>query len=666
MNTSEIIQSYHLQRKACVYIRQSTPHQVLTNQESRRLQYALKKRAEDFGWKSANIELIDSDLGRTASTTEGRKGFESLVAQITLGQVGIVLCYDVSRLARNCSDFYPLMDVCSYRQCLMGDRDGIYDPSTINGRALLGLKGQMSELEMHSIKSRMQAGSLNKAQRGELALRLPTGYVRDRIGRVSKDPDMAVQTRISLIFNTFIKVRTVRSTTRHFIKNALAIPRRDALGELAWRPPTDSAIRSTLKNPTYAGVYTYGRTGAKVKASPEEKGSRLTRPHLPMEKWKVKIDGKYPAYVGWASFEEIQRILQDNHAEYSKKWSRGVPRKGEALLQGIAFCGECGHKMLVGYRKSGRVPRYICMYLRKVYQAPTCQSIQSDPIDDYVTKSFFAALTPAEIDLYSRVVEEKRVEDDELLRVQRQNLDRLRYEARLAERQFNHVDPDNRNVAGELERRWETALQALSDAESDFERRTHVKDTPRLITHKLRSALEDLGRKMPEIWVDDIITREQKKALLRSLVDKVVIHRIAADTIRTRIVWKGGATSEVDVPVASKSLAGMKLAKELEAAILALVSEGKPDAEIASLLTVKGFRSPRCTKVSASFVQSIRLTHNIYRGSGRKPNRRIPGFLSVHQMAAELGVTTYWIYDRISSGSIKLVRDRVTGRSFIS
>lgn len=279
MSRSELVSPQHLQRKALVYIRQSTPHQVLSNQESLRLQYALQHRAMELGWRTEHIEIIDADLGLTAVSASHRGGFQELVARVTLGQVGIILSVEVTRLSRNCSDWYPLLDVCGYRGCLIADRDGIYDPGSANGRLLLGLKGQLSELELHTIRARMTAGLLNKAQRGELALQLPVGLVRDVAGKVHKDPNREVQDRLDLIFTTFLRLRSAAQVLQFLKTHALGVPRRDRLGDVVWKKPSVAAILQILQNPASAGAFVYGKTRSirKDPASPHTEGKCACR-----------------------------------------------------------------------------------------------------------------------------------------------------------------------------------------------------------------------------------------------------------------------------------------------------------------------------------------------------------------------------------------------------
>src|SRR6516225_1053605 len=468
MSISELITPFHLERQALVYIRQSSPHQVLTNQESRRLQYALRQRALECGWQADAIEVIDADQSRTARTTQGREGFKEIAARVTLDQVGIIFSYDVTRMARNCTDWYQVLDLCGFRRCLIGDRDGIYDPATINGRLLLGVKGQLAELELHTIKGRLTAGLLNEAQRGELALTLPVGLARDPLGRVVKRPDREVQDRISLVFATFLRVRSLAKVVRSFNDQDLLVPRRDAFGDVVWRRPTVSSIGAILKNPAYAGSFVYGRTRT------ERKGPDHTpvQKPLPITEWRIHIRDVYPPYIDWATYEKIQAMIRDNHSEYDRNKTRGVPRPGKALLHGLVYCGECGHKMVVQYKHG---TRYICNYLRQQYRVPVCQYLPADPIDAYVVSAFLDALAPAEVDLYARAVAALRQQDEQVRRARRQQVERLRYQARLAERQFSQADPDNRLVTAELERRWEAALRELKGAE---ERYRHQEQQP--------------------------------------------------------------------------------------------------------------------------------------------------------------------------------------------
>lgn len=655
MIKSELITTQHLARKAIIYIRQSSPHQVLTNQESTHLQYALRQRARSLGWQDADIEIIDADLGHTAAIPQSREGFKEILAKVALGQVGIVLVYEVQRLIRTCSDLYPLMDMCAYKGCLLADGDGIYDVATPNDRLLLGLKGQLSELELHTIRARLTAGLLNKARRGDLALTLPIGLVRDENEKVHKDPNLEVQHSINLLFKMFLELKSANKVLRFFNDQDLRIPRRDRFGDLVWKKPTVAAILSTLKNPAYAGAFVYGRSRFLHKDSSPQ---HTCQKQLPLAEWKICVHDKYPAYISWETFVKIQAMLRDNYAEYDRNKTRGVPRPGAALLHGMVYCGQCGHKMVVQYKTS---TRYLCNYLRQQHGVPVCQYIPADPVDARVVAAFFQALSPVELDMYARAVAAKKQMDEKIDRARRQQLERLRYEAALAERQFRRADPDHRLVASELEGRWEAALRQLKRAEEAYTQQTQNTVIPFALTADLKAAFTNIGQKLPEVWNKPILSRQHKKALLRCLIDKVVIHRSARDQVHTRIVWRGGQTTTFQIPITVGSFAELSSAKEMEKLILKLSSQGKSDQEIAQQLTTLGYRSPMRPHVLPSTVQIIRLKHRRLRTRSQSHPRHIEGYLTVPQLAQKLGVPKHWVYDRIDKGQIQITKDSETG-----
>jgi DNA invertase Pin-like site-specific DNA recombinase len=655
MLTSELLTTQHLIRKAIIYIRQSTPHQVLTNQESLKLQYALKQRALSLGWREDDIEIIDSDLGLTGAAAGHREGFKELLTKVTLGQVGIILSSEVTRLSRNCSDWYPLLDICGFKSCLIADREGIYDPATANGRLLLGLKGTLSEMELHAIRARMQAGLLNKAERGDLALRLPIGLVRDELGRVQKHPDREVQDRLVLVFQTFLERRTASKVLQYFNHQQLLLPRRDRFGDAVWKPPTVSAIISILKNPAYAGAFVYGRTRHTGSASAP--GHCVSR-KLSIDEWKIRVNNKYPAYVSWETFEKIQAMLRDNYAEYDRNKTRGVPRAGQALLHGLLYCGECGHKMMVQY-KHGTC--YLCNALRQQYGVPVCQNIPGDRVDKAVVEVFFQVLSPVDLDVYTRALSAHKQNIDQAHQARQQQIERLRYQAVLAQRQFQRVDPDNRLVAAELESRWEVALRELKQAEETAAQANQLVVVPFTLTAELKAAFTSIGEKLPQIWDRDLLSREQKKALLRCLIDKIALRRLARDRVQARIVWVGGETTTLLIPVACHSLAALSTAPEMEAQIVRLAGEGVADEEIAVQLTGQGHRSPMCPTVLPSTVRVIRLRHGLMRKRSQSHPRQIAGYLTVAQIASAVGLSHHYIYDRIHNGTIEIVKNQATG-----
>jgi DNA invertase Pin-like site-specific DNA recombinase len=651
----ELITTRHLARRAVIYIRQSSPHQVLTNQESLRLQYALRSRAHDLGWHENDIQVIDTDLGLTAATAQHREGFKELLSLVTLNQVGIILSIDVTRLSRNCSDWYPLLDLCCYKDCLIADRDGVYDPRSPNGRLLLGLKGQISEMELYTLRLRLTAGLINKAERGDLALALPVGLVRASDGTVAKDPNREVQDRIALIFDSFLQQRSAAQVVRTWRQQGLFLPRRNRFGDLNWRMPSIASVISTLRNPAYAGAFVYGRTRTeRTGLSPQQSQTKS----LPISQWKICVKDKYPAYVSWQTFEKIQAMLADNYAEYQRNRTRGIPRPGKALLQGLVYCGRCGHKIIIQY-KGGT--RYLCNYLHQQFHEPVCQHLPADTIDAKVLEAFFAALSPMELDAYSKAIAARTRAQSTIARAQAQQVQRLRYHVALAERQFLQVDPDNRLVAAELERRWEQTLSELKKAEAYVEATPSTPNGVDEITPELRAAFTALGQRLPAIWHQGVLTRDQQKALLRCLIDKVVVCRSAADCVAVRIVWKGEQVSTFDLPVPVGSLADYSRAETMTQRILALFANGLDDSMIANALTAEGFRSPMRSHVLPSTVQTIRLRNGLMQQRHQSHRRHIAGSLTIPQLAGALGVSHHWLYDRVHNGTIEIEPDAASG-----
>jgi DNA invertase Pin-like site-specific DNA recombinase len=659
---SELVKPTHLARKAIVYIRQSTPHQVVSNQESLRLQYALRQRARELGWHEADIDVIDADLGLSAASAAQRSGFKELVGRVGLSEVGLILSIDVTRLARNCSDWYPLLDICGLRACLIADRDGVYDPGSANGRLLLGLKGTISELELHTIRSRLTAGLLAKAERGELALNLPIGLARDPSGIVVKDPDLAVQDRLGLVFQTFLKFRTVAKVMRVLNDRGLDLPRRDRHGDLRWVRATLAAVATILKNPAYAGAFVYGRT--RMRTSTRESASPAKTPR-PMEEWRIVVKDRYPPYIEWPTYEKIRSIIRDNRAEYMRTKTRGAPRDGDLLLHGIAWCARCGHKMYVRYKGGGE---YVCNHLRSQEGLPACQYLRAAPIDTAVADAFLTALAPAELDALSRARKAQQQVDTALRTSAERELERKRYAAALAERQFNRVDPDNRLVAGELERRWEAALNDVRAAEEALAQQIAPQPVARMAMGKaLNSKVVALAGLLPQIWESETTTDAQRKALLRCLIEKVILDRGEHDVARVRIVWRGGAVTDLDVKRNVNSVGNLTRGLEMCDRALDLARAGMPDDEIAAVLTSEGHRSPNCAeKVLPMTVQRIRLGAGIKVTAQRNRWSHDPSVLSALEVATKLNIPVNWLYVQIRQKRILMERQPTGAYLFLN
>lgn len=653
---SELVKATHLERKAVVYIRQSTPHQVVSNQESLRLQYALRQRARELGWHEADIDVIDSDLGLSGASAVGRGGFKELVGRVGLSEVGLILSIDVTRLARNCSDWYPLLDICGLRGCLIADRDGVYDPGSANGRLLLGLKGTISELELHTIRSRLTTGLIAKAERGELALTLPVGLVREPSGVVVKDPDMAVQERLGLVFQTFLMFRTVASVMRVLNGRGLDLPRRDQHGDLRWVRATVSAVSRILQNPAYAGAFVYGRTRTRAGTRESGASAKVARP---IKEWRIVVKDRYPSYIDWPTYEKIRSIVSDNRAEYMRTKTRGAPRDGDLLLHGIAWCARCGHKMYVRYKGGGE---YVCNHLRTHQGLPACQHIRASRVDAAVADAFLTALVPAELDALSRARRAQSQVDVALRASTERQLERKRYDAALAERQFNRVDPDNRLVAAELERRWEAALKEVRAAEEALARQSAPPPTPQAAIGKaFNGKVVVLSGRLPQIWADPATTDAQRKSLLRCLVEKVVLDRGEHDIALVRIVWRGGAVTVLDVKMRVNSVANLTRGSEMRDRLLDLARAGMPDDEIAAVLTGEGHRSPNCAeKVVPITVQRIRLGAGVKVTAQRNRWSHDPSSLSAAELAAKLDIPVNWLYVEIRQKRL-LINRQPTG-----
>jgi DNA invertase Pin-like site-specific DNA recombinase len=655
MTTSEHIQPHHLQRHAVVYPRQSTPQQVLNHQESLRLQYALTERARAFGWDASDVQVIDDDLGATGSSTVGRPGFQELVSRVNLGQVGIIFAYDVTRLARNCTDWYQLLDLCGYRHCLVGDQETIYDPATPNGRLILGLKGLIAEMELHTIKMRLHAGLINKARRGDLALKVPGGLVRDLSGRVVQHPDQEVRERIAFVFATFLRVRSCHGVVREMVAARLLLPRlkrgRDD-GTIVWRRPTAAAISSLLHNPAYAGTFAYGRTRtyANVPGGPSFKHP------LPPEQWQFMVPDKYAAYIDRDTYATIQAILRDNYQEYHRRHSRGVARSGAALLQGLAYCGHCGNKMTIQYHLA---PRYLCNHHQNQSGGKACQRLPVAPIDACVVQNFWEALSPAQLDCYDEAVAAFDEQHRQIERARQQQLERLRYEVRLAEKQYRLVDAENRLVAAELERRWEQALQALRQGEEQAACSAETK--PETLTAELRRQWDEAHLTLRQLWAKGQLTNVRQKELLRVLIDKVILKRVTAEMCEVRMIWKGGNWTAADVPLPVATYAAMANGDALISEVLRRARAGQSDKQIAAELTATGCHAPRNKPLSVHSIERMRRQHGVHSPKAEFLLQGLAGWITLGQATQRLGEQKGWAYYLIRNKRLLIERDPEIG-----
>jgi DNA invertase Pin-like site-specific DNA recombinase len=484
----------HLRRDAYLYVRQSTLRQVFENTESTQRQYALRERAVALGWPRDRVVVIDSDLGQSGADAD-RAGFQRLVAEVGLGRVGIVLGLEVSRLARNCSDWHRLLELCALADTLILDEDGLYDPRQFNDRLLLGLKGAMSEAELHLLRARLRGGLLNKARRGELRLPLPIGFTRDAQGRTTLNPDQQVQGAVRRLFEVFRETGSALAVVKRFRREQWLFPRRvrggTNRGDLLWGALGHTSVLNVLHNPRYAGAYVFGRT--RVHRS---KNGKMAPRVQPQDQWSVLLMDATPAYITWEQYQINQQLLRQNAR--STPTHSGPPGQGCALLQGLVLCGVCGNRMTVRYhhRASGEVPDYVCQREGIEQGKPICQSLPGRDLDAAVGTLLLARLTPASVELAIAVEEELRTRGREANELRRLQVERARYEADLARRRYVQVDPENRLVAGTLEAEWNDKLRAARDAQEQHERLQNASTVgldPR-IRDDLRTLADDVTR----------------------------------------------------------------------------------------------------------------------------------------------------------------------------
>jgi DNA invertase Pin-like site-specific DNA recombinase len=649
------ITSLHLERKAVIYIRQSSPKQVREHLDSQLTQRTLVRRAQSLGWHPDRIEVFDGDLGQSATGMQGRDDFKALAAEVALGHVGIVFGWQVSRLARNNAEWYQLLDLAALLGTLIGDTDGVYDPRLYNDRLLLGLKGTMSEAELYLMRQRLNAGRLSKVQRGEYVQRLPTGLVRLTDNRVTKDPDQQVQQVIELVFSTFEAVGSGYGVLRYCKRHDILLPRRHGGGvgpsDVQWRKPSDAAIRAILTNPAYAGAFVYGRRTSDPRRQPP--GQRTpTMVHRKMDEWQCIIHDAYPAYISWVQYLDNHARLQDNAQRYNAQTGRGrgAPREGAALLQGLATCGLCGHRMRVAYRPRAR---YLCASMKRAFAEARCAHLDGPSIEAFVVQAFFDAIAPAQLETLDEVLAQRQRERHRLETYHQQQVSQARFSATLARRRYEQVDPTYRLAAAELERAWDDTLRALRQAEEAAARFAHEPSEPTL-TAALREQLLNLSRRLPELWSSDQLSHHERKALLRSLVSRVIVTRTAADRIEVKIIWVSGHFSQgmVIPPVLhQRHITGYATMVER---IGQLWREGSTDTQIAETLSREGFRSARRQRVLPATVLKIRNAQQwVSRYHQHRLADKIDGMWTIHGLSRHLGVAREWFYHRIRTGVLR-------------
>ncbi|WP_295445497.1 recombinase family protein [uncultured Thiodictyon sp.] len=605
MSDHSKIQPGHLERAAYVYVRQSTPHQLEYNRESTERQYALVERARTLGWRTEQTQVIDEDLGLSGAGTAVRAGFARLTAEVALGRVGIVLGLEASRLARNSADWYRLLDLCAMTDTLIGDSDGLYHPAQFNDRLLLGLKGTMSEAELHIIRARLDGGIRNKAARGELRRTLPVGLVwGEADGEVRLHPDAAVCAAVRAVFARFAEFGSARRVWLWFRAEGLSFPlQANTLAAIRWVEPTYTAIHNILTHPAYAGAYAYGRSRHERYVDATGQIRKRVR-RLPRAQWAVLIHDHHPGFIDWATYEANQQRLVTN-IHPAPHASGGAVRKGAALLQGLAVCGHCGRPLHTHYRGRHGAPGYHCAGKTVVNgRGLYCLSVGGVQIDAAVTGAFREALAPAALQATVRAAEQLESDRDAALRQWQLALERARYAAQCAERRYRAVDPENRLVARGLEAEWERSLGARAAAESELARRSAQQ--PRTLSPQKRQRLAALGTDLAQVWNAPTTTDQDRKALLRSLLEEVVIavnraHASAHLTLR----WRGGLITLLAVQLPRSHPPALRTDEDTIALVRCLAVH-YCDAVIAGVLNRQGRRTVRGERFTAGHVGNLR------------------------------------------------------------
>jgi DNA invertase Pin-like site-specific DNA recombinase len=642
----------HLRRDAVVYVRQSTPGQVLNHRESTDRQYKLSDTAVDLGWSRDNVRVIDEDLGKSGAGTIDRSGFNKIVKEVGLGLVGIVLGLEVSRLARNNADLYKLLDLCAAKNTLIGDIDGIYHPGNPADRMVLGLKGTMSEAELYNLRMRLTGGLINKALRGELRFALPIGFVwGDAEGEVLLDPDESVREAVQLVFDRFAEFGSARRVWRWFITDGRRLPKHStSKGDTCWEEPTYARVHMVLTNPLYAGAYVYGKTQQQQHVDADGR-IRKRSSVVPRDQWIVFLQDHHGGYIDWITFEANQKRIGHNTAKRLHRSAGGAVREGSALLQGLGVCGMCGRRLHVYYAGRTSSPGYHCKGKSTANGlSNNCFQVGGLKIDLAVANAFLSAITPAAMEASLQALEQFEVDRDTTLAQFRRDVERARYEAQRAERRYRAVDPENRLVARGLESAWEKTLRELERAETELASREREK--PHMLTAEERAAIISLGSDASRAWHAPTTSDRDRKELLHTLVDDVTFnvdreHNVAHLTIR----WRGGLLTDVDVDLSGSRGRPDLRTDEDTVDLLRRLAPLHPDPTIASIFTRQGRKTATGLPFTTERVARLRA------------ERRIPGFdpklrvvdgelMTVVAAARELGVAASTLHRWVNEGYI--------------
>ncbi len=635
------ITASHLKRDAYLYIRQSTIRQVFENTESTRRQYALRQRAVSLGWPVERVIVIDSDLGKSGAAGVDREGFKRLVSEVGLGHAGIVLGLEVSRLARNSTDWHRLLEICALSDTLILDEDGLYDPSHFNDRLLLGLKGTMSEAELHVLRARLQGGIRNKARRGELKSPLPVGLEYDQQDHVVLDPDRQVQQALRTVFQTYERAGSACAVVRFFREQNLLFPRRlrrgPNKGQLVWAPLGHTRVLQTLHNPRYAGAFVYGRFRTRKNSS-----GRHSIEKLPQDQWHTLLPDTHPGYITWEQFQQNQQRFREYAQAYGFDRRKSPPGQGPALLQGLVMCGICGQRMTVRYHKrKGRLDtNYLCQRHGIEYAQPICQSVPGVGIDQAIGELLVQMIEPVTLEVALTVQQELQSRLEEADQLRHQQVERARYEADLAQNRYMQVDPNNRLVADSLEADWNQKLRALTQAQEQYEQQCQADRV--VFDEQSKARVMSLATDFPKLWRDSQTPDRERKRMVRLLIEDVTL--IKAKQITVHVRFKGGTTQTLTLPIPLSAGEARRTGADVIGEIDRMLDH-HTDAQIASQLNQRDLRSGTGGAFTTTIVSRIRRN---YRLKSRHDRLRDAGMLSLAELSEQLSVTP---------GTIKLWRN---------
>ncbi len=632
-------------KPAYIYVRQSTLAQVRHHQESTERQYALRKKALELGWSETSIRILDRDLGVSGAHTTGRTDFKTLVADVSMGQVGAVFALEASRLARSNVDWHRLLELCALTRTLVIDEDGCYDPADFNDGLLLGLKGTMAQAELHFLRARLLGGKLNKAKKGELRFPLPVGFCHDEDGHIVLDPDEEVRGAVSLVFRLFRETGSAFAVVQNFAKRALRFPKRAYggawNGKLVWGRLTHTRVLCMLKNPSYAGMYVFGRYQYHQQISTTGEIQKKMRA-VPMPDWRVQLRQHHDGYISWDEFLENGKRLEKNRTNGEATMLSGPAREGLALLQGLLLCGNCGHAITVRYTGNGGIyPTYLCNRQRREGLATKdCMSFRCDLLDAAVSEEVLKALRPAELELALAALRELEVRDQAILRQWQMRLERAEYEVALAERRYQEVDPSNRLVANTLERRWNETLLHLQDLKkqaAEFQRKE-----ARVFTPEQKAKVLALARDFPRLWHAPSTQAKDRKRMLRLLIKDITVNKLVEQRqLSVHIRWQGGACTDLFVQIPPSAAGRHRYHSPIVDRIRDL-ARSLLDAQIADQLNREGGTSAKGKSYTAKMIRWIRWRYQIPLARLKKSEE-----LTVQQVAKQFGVSDgvvyYWI-----------------------